>query len=154
MPLEKETATPSSTLARKTPWMEEPGRLQSMGLQSQTRLNDFTLSLDSRCPRPRGGVAGRDADWKAFLPDCGHFSLSALHISLRWSGFEHGLFCFHANVFLQSTISLLRNSALIPPPPGAFPDLISHHPLPADAHEFLSTSWWALCPVLAFSPDC
>ena len=30
-PLEKETATHSSTLAWKIPWMEEPGRLQSMG---------------------------------------------------------------------------------------------------------------------------
>ena len=32
-PLEKEKATHSSTLAWKIPWMEEPGRLQSMGLQ-------------------------------------------------------------------------------------------------------------------------
>ena len=32
-PLEKETATHSSTLAWKIPWMEEPGRLQCMGLQ-------------------------------------------------------------------------------------------------------------------------
>ena len=31
--LEKETATHSSTLAWKIPWMEEPGGLQSMGLQ-------------------------------------------------------------------------------------------------------------------------
>ena len=30
-PLEKETASHSSTLAWKIPWMEEPGRLQSMG---------------------------------------------------------------------------------------------------------------------------
>ena len=32
-PLEKEMATHSSTLAWKIPWIEEPGRLQSMGLQ-------------------------------------------------------------------------------------------------------------------------
>ena len=32
-PLEKEMATHSSTLAWKVPWMEEPGRLQSMGSQ-------------------------------------------------------------------------------------------------------------------------
>ena len=32
-PLEKEVATYSSTLAWKIPWMEEPGKLQSMGLQ-------------------------------------------------------------------------------------------------------------------------
>ena len=32
-PLEKEIATHSSTLAWKIPWMEECGRLQSMGSQ-------------------------------------------------------------------------------------------------------------------------
>ena len=32
-PLEKEMATHSSTLAWKTPWTEEPGRLQSLGSQ-------------------------------------------------------------------------------------------------------------------------
>ena len=32
-PLEKEMAIHSSTLAWKIPWMEEPGGLQSMGLQ-------------------------------------------------------------------------------------------------------------------------
>ena len=32
-PLEKEMATHSSTLVRKIPWTEEPGRLQSMGSQ-------------------------------------------------------------------------------------------------------------------------
>ena len=31
--VEKEMATHSSTLAWKIPWMEEPGRLQSMGSQ-------------------------------------------------------------------------------------------------------------------------
>ena len=32
-PLEKEMATHSNILAWRIPWMEEPGRLQSMGLQ-------------------------------------------------------------------------------------------------------------------------
>ena len=32
-PLEKEMAAHSSTFSWKIPWMEEPGRLQSMGLQ-------------------------------------------------------------------------------------------------------------------------
>ena len=32
-PLEKETATHSSILARRIPWTEEPGGLQSMGSQ-------------------------------------------------------------------------------------------------------------------------
>ena len=32
-PLEKEMATHSSILVRRIPWTEEPGGLQSMGLQ-------------------------------------------------------------------------------------------------------------------------
>ena len=32
-PLEEEMATHSSILASRIPWTEEPGRLQSMGLQ-------------------------------------------------------------------------------------------------------------------------
>ena len=41
--LEKAMATHSSILAWKIPWTEEPGRLQSMGLKSRTRLSDFTF---------------------------------------------------------------------------------------------------------------
>ena len=37
--------THSTILAWKIPWMEEPGRLQSMGLLSPTRLSDFTLTF-------------------------------------------------------------------------------------------------------------
>ena len=39
-PLEKEIATHSSILAWEIPWTEEPGGLQSMELQSQTRLDN------------------------------------------------------------------------------------------------------------------
>ena len=36
----------SSTLAWKIPWMEEPGRLQSMGVsKNQTRLSNFTFTF-------------------------------------------------------------------------------------------------------------
>ena len=39
-------ATHSSTVAWKIPWMEEPGRLQSMGVtKSRTRLGDFTFTF-------------------------------------------------------------------------------------------------------------
>ena len=37
-PLEEGTATHSSILAWRIPWTEEPGRLQSIGLQSRTQL--------------------------------------------------------------------------------------------------------------------
>ena len=45
-------ATHSSVLARKIPWMEEPGRLHSMGslpvhgvAKSRTRLSNFTFTF-------------------------------------------------------------------------------------------------------------
>ena len=41
-PLEKEMAIHSSTIAWKISWTEEPGRLQSIGSQSRTRLSNFT----------------------------------------------------------------------------------------------------------------
>ena len=44
-PLEKEMATHSSTLAWRIPWMEEPGRLQSMG--SQRVGHNWATSLHS-----------------------------------------------------------------------------------------------------------
>ena len=49
-PLEKGIATHSSTLSWKIPWTEEPGRLQSIGLQRvrhdlATSLSFFVLSF-------------------------------------------------------------------------------------------------------------
>ena len=44
-PLEEELATHSGILAWEIPWTEEPGGLQSMGLQkSQTQLRDSTTA--------------------------------------------------------------------------------------------------------------
>ena len=42
--MEKAMVAHSSTLAWKIPWMEEPGRLQSMGSR-RTRLSDFTFTF-------------------------------------------------------------------------------------------------------------
>ena len=39
-PLEEGRATHPSILARRIPWPEDPGGLQSMGSQSRTRLSD------------------------------------------------------------------------------------------------------------------
>ena len=44
-PLEKEMATHSGTLAWKIPWMEEPGRLQSVGSQRVGHDQATSLSL-------------------------------------------------------------------------------------------------------------
>ena len=39
-PLEKEMATHSSILGWRIPWTEEPGGLQSVGLQSRTQMSN------------------------------------------------------------------------------------------------------------------
>ena len=45
-PLEKEMTNHSSIFAWKMPWMEKPGRLQSMGvMKSRTRLSIFIFTL-------------------------------------------------------------------------------------------------------------
>ena len=47
-PLEKEMATRSSILAWEIPWTEEPGRLQSVGLQrASTKQQQMDPSLFS-----------------------------------------------------------------------------------------------------------
>ena len=53
-PVEKEVATHSNTLAQRVPWLEEPGRLQSMGLQrvelnwATNRQNKNKMKLHSQ----------------------------------------------------------------------------------------------------------
>ena len=44
-PLEKEMENHSRTLAWKTPWTEEPGRLQSEVTKSRTQLSNFTSNF-------------------------------------------------------------------------------------------------------------
>ena len=49
-PLEKGMATHSSILAWRIPWTGEPGGLQSIGSQSQTKLSDLCArTLVHRC---------------------------------------------------------------------------------------------------------
>ena len=43
--IEKAMVPHSSTLAWKIPWTEEPGRLQSMGSLSRTRLRNFPFTF-------------------------------------------------------------------------------------------------------------
>ena len=64
-PLEEERATHSSILAWKTPWTEEPGRLQSMGSQNhQIQLSN--LAHRYYCPH------FRDVETEAYSPTAGH----------------------------------------------------------------------------------
>ena len=73
-PLEKEMATHSSILAWRIPWIQEPGRLQSTGSQSQTRLSNFaSLHLSQFTdeePEHQGPIKSHTlrADWGLFVP--------------------------------------------------------------------------------------
>ena len=115
---EKAMATHSSTLAWEIPWMEEPGRLQSMGLQRVrydwvTSLSLFTFMHWRREWQPTpvllpGDSQGREPGW---LPSMGSHrvghdwrdlaavaaaQLSVLN-SLRTS--KYGLKCVFPNTF-------------------------------------------------------
>ena len=63
-PLEEGTATHSSILAQKISWTEETGALQSMGLQSWTRLSSEHKTIEinfltvSEAKTPNKGSAG------------------------------------------------------------------------------------------------
>ena len=55
----------SSTLAWKIPWMEEPGRLQSMGLlKSRTRLSDFTFTFHLHALEKEMATHSSVLDWR------------------------------------------------------------------------------------------
>ena len=53
-------ATHSSISAWKIPWTEDPGRLQSMGLQSQTRLSN---NNNNKKEREYSGLISFRMDW-------------------------------------------------------------------------------------------
>ena len=55
-PLEKEIAIHSSTIAQKIPWTEEPGRLQSMGLQNINTLYYVVSIYKKKIPYGRINV--------------------------------------------------------------------------------------------------
>ena len=65
-PLEKEMATHSSVLAWKIPWTEEPGRLQSMGLQ-RVRHDWATSHKGATAQKFSEGSISRSVKWSATL---------------------------------------------------------------------------------------
>ena len=56
-PLEKGMATPSSILAWGIPWIEEPGGVQSMEVQSRTRLSDLHTRRGTKIPHVSGKLS-------------------------------------------------------------------------------------------------
>ena len=78
-PLEKEMATHSSTLTWKIPWMEGPGRLQSMG--SQRVGHDWATSLHF--------------NWNI------HLLITSLHFSYHLESSFPGAICWQAEESIE-----------------------------------------------------
>ena len=88
--LEKEMATHCSALAWKTPWTEEPGRLQSTGVaKSRTRLSDFTHSLIMHCEHMEPTFLWLTPTGWGVEVRCMHTSLSDLHAQAILSKPQH-----------------------------------------------------------------
>ena len=64
-PLEKEMATHSSTLAWRIPWREEPGGLQSMGLQKVG--HDWVISMYSCHLFLMSSASFRSTSFRSFI---------------------------------------------------------------------------------------
>ena len=62
-PLEEKMATHSSILIWKIPWTEEPGRLQSMGSQSQMRLSTHTFTMEYYSAPRKKKILSFSATW-------------------------------------------------------------------------------------------
>ena len=77
-PLQKGRATHSSMLAWRTPWTEEPGRLQSMGSQSvghDWATNTLTLSISYIYVKFTPNTFPSEK-WSAFLGSAGNVILT------------------------------------------------------------------------------
>jgi len=62
--MEKAMAPHSSTLAWKIPWMEEPGRLQSMGSLRVGGLSDFTFTFHFHALEKEMATHSRVLAWR------------------------------------------------------------------------------------------
>ena len=93
--LEKEMATHSSILAWKTPWMEEPGRLQSMG--SQRVGYDWATSLSHIYLGFPGGSDSKESAWNAgdlgLIPGLGWSPGEGSSYPFQYSGLENSMDC-------------------------------------------------------------
>ena len=95
-PLKEEMATHSRVLAWRIPWTEEPGRLQSMGRKSQTRLSNWAWAHDRNCMAQTSKVIAQDP----LFHHCIHITKLGI-----WQAFEK-LFV-HVNLSLSLILSPL-----------------------------------------------
>ena len=84
-PLEKEMATHSSILAWRIPWMEEPGGLQSMGLQRVGHNWATSLSLSLSFHHTKFEYLGLTGISKIFLCCMGFYSSINIFFSILFT---------------------------------------------------------------------
>ena len=112
--MEKAMATHSSTLAWKIPWMEEPGRLQSMGSLGvghnwETSLSIFTFMHWRRKWQPTpvflpGESQGRWAWWAAV------YGVTQSRTRLKWLSSSSKLLCLiHWQIGYCKITDLIRS---------------------------------------------
>ena len=106
-PLEKEMAIHSSTLAWKTPWTEEPGRLQSMGLR-RVRHDWATFTFYVLLPSAGGLSTVSGTDWQRLHAT--HASTATTKARRKRGEFDH--FCSHVigKAILVSLVGLVSRS--------------------------------------------
>ena len=84
-------ATHSCTLAWKIPWVEGPGRLQSMRWQSQTRPSDFTFTFDFHALEQEMATHSSVLAWR--IPGTeepgGLPSIASQRVGHDWATFTH-----------------------------------------------------------------
>ena len=117
------SATHSSILAGEIPWIEEPGGLQSVGLQSGTRLSDWTVTASSwftDCVSfRRAAQRSRYSDTRPSLPASFPIQL----VTERWVNFPVLYFgSWLITYFISSSVCVCVNpKVLIYPFPTTFP---------------------------------
>ena len=73
----------SSTLAWEIPWTEEPGRLQSMGLQSRTRLSDITFTFHFHALEKKMATHSSIVAWR--IPGTGAWWAAVYGVAQSWT---------------------------------------------------------------------
>ena len=82
-PLEEGMATHSSILAWRMPWAEEPGGLQPIGLQSQTRLKQLSTHTQ--------GTREQENTWSWFPIGLNKLLQKAFVVNWKCFNMERGL---------------------------------------------------------------
>jgi len=95
----------SSTLAWKIPWMEEPGRLQSMGVPtSQTWLSNFTFTFHFHALEKEMAIHSSVLAWR--IPGTGEPSglpsMGSQRVGHDWSFLAAAAYCIPVTYIISS----------------------------------------------------